>query len=152
MSQATHEAIADAVAPVVRTLLSGWTVAVRAVVFRTEGDPDNLALVTMGDERDAMPLTGGNVLREYEVVLTLTMPANRRAETGIGDAKAAREACRQALVPDDSTPRPFLRAVPAVYDVTAVDLPAMDEGAFKANYSTARLGLIYRTSEPIRGS
>lgn len=153
MSQVTHEAIADAVAVAVRSLHpAGLTVSVRAGVFRTEGDPTHLALVTMGEERDAQLLTGGDVLREYEVVLTVSLPANQQIETGVGDAKAVRQQARLALVPDDTTPRPFLPAVPAVYDVVAVDLPAMDEGPFRVNYSTARLGLVYRTSELIRGS
>jgi hypothetical protein len=149
---ATHESIANAVAGVVTGLhLPGMTVTVRAVVYRTEDDPAALAIVTMGDERDAQYLTGGNVLREYEIVLTVTLAANQKIQTDIGDAKVVRERCRLALVPDDATPRPFMPTVPSVYDVVPVDLPAMDEGPFRANYSTARLGLVYRTSETIRG-
>lgn len=147
-----HEQIANAVAASVVALnIAGLTVRPRATVLRTEGDPARLALVTMGEERTTQPLTGGNELREYEIVLTVSLAANQKIETDIGDAKTVRERCVEALVPDDSTPRPFMPTVRSVYDVVPVNLPEMDEGAFRANYSTARLGLIYRTSELIRG-
>lgn len=151
MPAAVHEAIADAVGNVLSLAVHGYRVVVRSVIYRTEGDPANLLIVTMGEERDARYLTGGNVLREYEIVVSVIAAGNQQLETSIGDTKAVRQQARQTLIPDDTTARPFLPGVPAVYDVDAVDLPALPEEAHRANYSAARLGLIYRTSESTRG-
>ena len=148
-----HESIANAVAAIISGLgLPNLVVEVRAVVFRSEGDSDRLCLVTMGDERTETWITGGNELRLYEIVVSVSLPSNAQLRTDIGDAKDVRQRCRKALVPDDTTPRPFMPSVASVYDVTPVDLPALPEDAHRANWQVARLGLIYRTSETIRGA
>jgi hypothetical protein len=147
---ATHEAIATAVRDVIAALPGVPTVVVRAQAFRVDGDTLPLVLVTMGDERELRRLTGGLALREYVLVVTVLYAKDQKLETLVGDAKGWREAIRRVLLPDDVVTESLL-AEPTVYAVDAVEMPTEDAGAYRGNYQTARLGLVYRNSETVRG-
>lgn len=155
MPASTHKAIADAAAAMIVSLgapVTGFAVVVRSQIYRIDGDPNQLVIVTMGSEHDRTLLTGNGILRAYEIVVTVLASGNQKLEAGIGTAKGVREEIRQGLIPDTTTARPFIAAVPSVYDVIAEDIPEEDPAAFASNYQTARLALVYLSSESIRGS
>ena len=153
MPESIHKTIADGVKAIVDSLnLVGMTCKVRAEVNRGEGDPMPFCIVTMGAEHHDRYLTGGNVLRLYEIAVSFFAVSNQKLETSIGDSKLNRQRVRQAIEPDGQSNSALTAIVPAVYDVVAADMPDEDSGAFAANYQTARLGLIIKTSETIRGN
>lgn len=142
--------ITDAVATAIGTLAGVPTIVVREQAWRVEGDTLPLIVVTTGAE-EPEGVAGTSALRQYEVVVSVLVARNHLLEGANRDtAKDWREQVRRRLVPDSTVgPGSILAGVAQVWDVDAVNLPAEDETAYRANYETARLGLLYRTSEPI---
>ncbi len=148
MPQSTHLDIANAVRVAIQTIPSAPTIKVRAQMFLIDEDSLPLIVVTMGEEQSGEVYFGGGQFRSYEIVVTALVAQNQQIESGIGTAKGWRDAIKQRLVPDWMTaPSATLPGVSSVWQVMAVELPGEDPRAYANNYETARLGLIYRTSE-----
>ncbi len=150
MSAAKHEAIANAFKAEIEAITLGTVkTVVRAEIDRLTDESLPMAIVTMGEERDEQYLTGDNVLRMYEIVVTYLVAGNLQLETEIATAKGLRERTRKRVTNCATVPVPTPLAALGVYDVKTADLPAQNSGQFHSGYQTARFGAVVRTSESI---
>jgi hypothetical protein len=137
----------------IETLTAPPTVVVREQPFQADFDPSPFIILWGADEQTLQYLFGGCGFRGYVVEVTVIVARNQLLDgSGQDTAKDWREKIRKRLVPDQTaTPGAILTGVSAVWDIDAIDIPAEDGGAFRANYQVSKLGLVFRTSEAIHG-
>jgi hypothetical protein len=150
MPAATHDSIVAAYKTLVETLTGEPPVVIQSTFARQEGDPLPRVVLVAGDERPG-PYHFGCQDHEYEVLGQVEYGQDQVLTSGIGDARAVRQAIRDRTMPDPAAanPTPILPGVTAVWDVDFFELPADDRAAKDAGYEIARFGVLYKANEAI---
>jgi hypothetical protein len=110
-----------------------------------ESDEAGAIIVTAGDVVPFMDLTGGDVLRKYQIGVSIY----KRLGGKFSSEKTVNPdlvlACKQALH------RTSLAGASTVFDTDLVESPEWENQAFKDGWEVSRFGVIFNSAEPRNG-
>jgi hypothetical protein len=147
-----HNTIATSCVSVIGALSGAPTTIKRKVMWKLEEDSLPICIVTMGSDRYVLgafggliDTTGGTVIKEYEIVVTLLRAGNWRNETAIGDNPDFMLAIKQALnkVPLSGATSVVATRIGYDQEFLAADL---EEG-----YDASQIVIVFTSTEPRLG-